>query len=238
LYLSPLLKLVLVQNYATWQIEQASQLNSLNADKQKAKIADGAISLKQIKEALSEVSDNELVCLKNDITESIAAFSELADKMDEVMSGSAQPTSKIAEKLQHCESIFTFITTERFNVINAEAAIGESTSIAEPLAEDVIDAIVENQVSGAAPGHTMTGHDFMQMDQSLNNRHEAIKALHKIEQYFRTTEPHSPISYAIAQAIRWSELSLPELLAELVNDPNARADYFKLTGIAQSEEAQ
>ena len=76
----------------------------------------------------------------------------------------------------------------------------------------------------------------MQMDQSLNNRHEAIKALHKIEQYFRTTEPHSPISYAIAQAIRWSELSLPELLAELVSDPNARTDYFKLTGITQGEE--
>ncbi|NQZ52359.1 MAG: type VI secretion system protein TssA, partial [Moritella sp.] len=67
-------------------------------------------------------------------------------------------------------------------------------------------------------------------------RHEAIKALHKIEQYFRTTEPHSPISYAIAQAIRWSELSLPELLAELVSDPSARTDYFKLTGITQGEE--
>ena len=246
--LMPILSIPLVETgsgerFPTWQIEQASQLNSLSADKQKAKIANGAISLKNIKEALNKVSDHELVSLKNDIAEAIIAFRLLADKMDEVMSGDAQPTSKITEKLQHCESIFTFITLERFNVINAEAAV--EASVAEQVAEDAVEldgaSHSSNNSSGNSSGpsvqaKSVNGYDFMQMDQSLNNRHEAIKALHKIEQYFRTTEPHSPISYAIAQAIRWSELSLPELLAELVSDPNARTDYFKLTGITQGEE--
>ena len=180
-----------------------------------------------------------MVSLKNDIAEAIIAFRLLADKMDEVMSGDAQPTSKITEKLQHCESIFTIITTDRFNVINAEAAM--EVSVAEQVAEDAVelDGVSHNSGNSSGPSaqaKSVNGYDFMQMDQSLNNRHEAIKALHKIEQYFRTTEPHSPISYAIAQAIRWSELSLPELLAELVSDPNARTDYFKLTGITQGEE--
>jgi len=239
--LMPILSIPLVasgsgERFATWQIEQASQLNSLSADKQKAKIADGAISLKQIKEALAEVSDAELINLKNDIDESIEVFSELADKMDEVMLGDPQPTSKISDKLQSCQSIFAFITTERFNVINAQA------DHAEPEQDDSqdIDSLdeAENNNSAVQPAQvkSVNGYDFMQMDQSLNNRQEAIKALHKIEQYFRTTEPHSPISYAIAQAIRWSELSLPELLAELVSDVNARTDYFKLTGINQGEE--
>ena len=238
--LMPILSIPLVETgsgerFATWQIEQASQLNSLSADKQKAKIANGAISLKQIKEALNEVSDDELVSLKNDIAEAIMAFRLLANKMDEVMSGDAQPTSKITEKLQHCESIFTFITLERFNVINAEAAV--EASVAEQVAEDAVELDAASHSAGpSVQAKSVNGYDFMQMDQSLNNRHEAIKALHKIEQYFRTTEPHSPISYAIAQAIRWSELSLPELLAELVSDPNARTDYFKLTGITHGEE--
>ena len=238
--LMPILSIPLVETgsgerFATWQIEQASQLNRLSADKQKAKIANGAISLKQIKEVLNEVSDDELVSLKNDIAEAIMAFRLLANKMDEVMSGDAQPTSKITEKLQHCESIFTFITLERFNVINAEAAV--EASVAEQVAEDAVELDAASHSAGpSVQAKSVNGYDFMQMDQSLNNRHEAIKALHKIEQYFRTTEPHSPISYAIAQAIRWSELSLPELLAELVSDPNARTDYFKLTGITQGEE--
>lgn len=240
--LMPILSIPLIETgsgerYATWQIEQASQLNSLSADKQKTKIADGAISLKQIKEALIQISDSELVSLKDDISASIAAFSMLADKMDEVMSGSPQPTSKITEKLQHCENIFTFITTERFNVINAETAMEQSAVVAAQIDEVGTEQDDANRsTDSTAQAKTVSGYDFMQMDQSLNNRHEAIKALHKIEHYFRTTEPHSPISYAIAQAIRWSELSLPELLAELVSDPSARTDYFKLTGISQVEE--
>lgn len=235
----PLVETLSGEKYATWQIEQASQLNSLSADKQKNKIENGAISLKQIKEALTEIGDEELIKLKRDIENSILAFSELSDKMDEVMSSNAQPTSKISEKLQHCQNIFTFIMTERFNVINAQSQIeiDKSESMNDLNSDDTSDvADLSNESELTARVNPTNGYDFVQMEQSLNNRQEAIKALHKIEQYFRTTEPHSPISYAIAQAIRWSELSLPELLAELVSDPSARTDYFKLTGIAQSEE--
>ncbi|KXO08352.1 Uncharacterized protein ImpA [Moritella sp. JT01] len=235
----PLVETLSGERYATWQIEQASQLNSLSADKQKNKIENGAISLKQIKEALTEIGDEELIKLKHDIEDAISAFSELSDKMDEVMSGNAQPTSKISGKLQNCQNIFTFIMTERFNVINAQSQIeiDKSESINDLNSDDTADvADLYNESEPTARVNPTNGYDFVQMEQSLNNRQEAIKALHKIEQYFRTTEPHSPISYAIAQAIRWSELSLPELLAELVSDPSARTDYFKLTGIAQSEE--
>lgn len=231
--LMPILSIPLVtagsgERYATWQIEQASQLNSLSADKQKSKIADGAISLKQVKEALVEVSDADLIQLQSDIDEAILGFSQLADKIDEVMAGDPQPTSKIAEKLHSCQRIFMFVTSDRFKLINAQP-----------------NQIDEQQV-GTGEGEfgknnelddSENSDDFMQMAQPLHNRQQAIKALHKIEHYFLTTEPHSPISYAIAQAIRWSELSLPELLTELLSDTNARNDYFKLTGINQSEEA-
>lgn len=234
----PLVEISSGEKYATWQIEQASQLNSQSADKQKTKIAEGAISLKQIKAALDDVSDAELISLKHDIDESITAFTELAAKMDEVMLGNAQPTSKISEKLDNCQRIFIFITAERFNVINAqiEAVMNEPAENTDQVGEHGMEQGSDaDQVATASLVKPVNGYDFMQMEQSLNNRQEAIKALHKIEQYFRTTEPHSPISYAIEQAIRWSELSLPELLKELVSDTSARTDYFKLTGISQGE---
>ena len=46
----------------------------------------------------------------------------------------------------------------------------------------------------------------------INSRENAIKKLQEIATFFRKTEPHSPMSYTIEQVIRWSELSLPELL--------------------------
>ena len=39
------------------------------------------------------------------------------------------------------------------------------------------------------------------------------------------------MSYAIEQVVRWSELSLPELLQELIVDGDARNGFLKLSGI-------
>ncbi len=56
--------------------------------------------------------------------------------------------------------------------------------------------------------------------------------------FFRKTEPHSPMSYAIEQVIRWSDLSLPELLQELIQDGEARNGFFKLSGIKTETETE
>ncbi len=229
------------QGFATWQIEQASQLNSLSADKQKDKINAGAITLKDIGEVVAASTDDFIIALQADITAAIDEFDHLSTVMDTAMQGDPQPTSKISEHLAKCQSLFEFICADRLKVIAAEKA-AENEALAESLSPEELSQESESMsetMSGqaqSAAAKTTSGFDFMQMDQTVVNRAEAIKALHKIEEFFRTTEPHSPISYAIGQAIRWSELSLPELLAELINDQDARAGYFKLTGIPKLED--
>jgi type VI secretion system protein ImpA len=49
--------------------------------------------------------------------------------------------------------------------------------------------------------------------------------------FFKRTEPHSPVSYALEQAVHWGRMELPELLGELIADVNVRADLFKRLGI-------
>ena len=55
--------------------------------------------------------------------------------------------------------------------------------------------------------------------------------LQEIAEYFRRTEPHSPIPYSLEQAVRWGRTPLPELLEELIPDPGGREHYFRLAGI-------
>ena len=43
--------------------------------------------------------------------------------------------------------------------------------------------------------------------------------LQEIAEYFRRTEPHSPLAYALEQAVRWGRTPLPKLLEELIPDP-------------------
>ena len=68
---------------------------------------------------------------------------------------------------------------------------------------------------------------------SVRSRQEAFQTLSRVSEYFRLTEPHSPISYALDQIVRWGRMSLPELLAEIVTDRTAREEIFKRTGIIE-----
>jgi type VI secretion system protein ImpA len=65
----------------------------------------------------------------------------------------------------------------------------------------------------------------------IRTREEAFRDLLRLAAYFRQTEPHGIISYALEQIVRWGRMSLPELLAELITKDDIRKDLFKQVGI-------
>lgn len=67
------------------------------------------------------------------------------------------------------------------------------------------------------------------------DRHQAISSLQHISQFFKQSEPHSPIPYLLDRAVRWSNLTLPELIEEMVSDGNSRSEISKLTGIQTTQ---
>jgi type VI secretion system protein ImpA len=64
------------------------------------------------------------------------------------------------------------------------------------------------------------------------SREEAFRTLLRVAEFFKRTEPHSPVSYALEQAVRWGRMPLPQLLDELIPEAGARQQLFKLIGIA------
>ncbi|MCL9783148.1 type VI secretion system ImpA family N-terminal domain-containing protein [Vibrio sp. S4M6] len=68
------------------------------------------------------------------------------------------------------------------------------------------------------------------------NRDHAFKELRKISEYFKETEPHSPISFLLERAIRWGYLSLPELFSEMMGSENSSLNHInQLTGMDNLE---
>ena len=57
----------------------------------------------------------------------------------------------------------------------------------------------------------------------------------EVARFFRKTEPHSPVSYALEQVVKWGKMSLPDLLKELIQDSSARDDMFRHVGISESD---
>jgi type VI secretion system protein ImpA len=65
----------------------------------------------------------------------------------------------------------------------------------------------------------------------IQSRDDAFQQLSKIAEYFRRTEPQSPIATAIEEVVRRGKLSFAELAAELIPDESARRNFMITAGI-------
>ncbi|WP_201294603.1 type VI secretion system protein TssA [Colwellia sp. 20A7] len=196
--------------FSTWQYEQALDVDRLDSDKQVKKIESGAVALEDVDIAIKETSDSFFIQLNNDIDDSIVAFNRLSKVMDIAMGGEPQPTSYISAAIQACSVCVKQL---------AEKVLKKSAEVQAVEEAENMNSEVEN----TEPNHGI--------NHQITSREKAIENLDVIAAFFRKTEPHSPMSYAIEQVIRWSELSLPELLQELIQDGEARNGFFKLSGI-------
>ena len=197
--------------FACWQYQRAADISRKDEKRQKQKADAGIASLEQIKDAVNETTAAFYLCLKQQIEQAIAEFALLSQAMDNAMDGEPQPTSAISKALQKCLDAVLYLAADKLAQGEAAAAMqaevndGDSITVADPVAQQV------------------------------QSREQVLHSLKQAAEFFRKTEPHSPISYALEQVVHWSSLSLPELLQELIDDNNSRNQYFRLAGIPQNK---
>lgn len=118
------------------------------------------------------------------------------------------------------------------------AADGPSFSAAREAMQDVIffiapqlpeaDAVMTQAGSAPAPvvASTATG--------QVQSRAQALAQLRQVAEFFRRTEPHSPVAYLADKATGWGEQTLDVWLRGVVKDPSAIAQLEELLGVQTS----
>lgn len=195
--------------FSTWQLEQASDIARLDEKRQKARLQHGGQTLKVIQQDAQETPAAFFAARARELSGAQQAFARLSAAMDSAC-GSPQPASQISQALERSLSALRFLG-------------GDKLRLAEPLP------------TAASDESSAGDDDTTSQPAELDNRQQALRQLQAIARFFRRTEPHSPISYVIDQAVRWSDLPLPQLLAELISDKDARKGYCRLTGIPLDE---
>ena len=66
---------------------------------------------------------------------------------------------------------------------------------------------------------------------TIATREDALRVLEEAADFFRRTEPHSPLAYTLREAVRRGRLTWPELLEEIVPDPTAATAILSSLGI-------
>lgn len=62
-------------------------------------------------------------------------------------------------------------------------------------------------------------------------RKEALTQLRRLAEFFRATEPHSPVSYLVQRAVKWGEASLEDVLGELIKNEEVLDHVRETLGI-------
>jgi len=184
-------------------------LNGIADEAARAKrIERGAVTMERFTQAVAETSAEFYQNLLTTLTDSLEQFGKLGTVLDEKCGANAPPASSIRSALESC--VEAVKSTAGHKLKSDEPAPGEGDAAATGSAGGA--------VASKPPGE-------------VQSREEAFTALMKIADFFRRTEPHSPISYALEQVVRWGRLPLPQLLLELVPDRGPREYLTKLIGL-------
>lgn len=65
----------------------------------------------------------------------------------------------------------------------------------------------------------------------FQSRDQALAQLRSVAEFFRRTEPHSPVAYLADKAAHWGEMSLHTWLSTVIKDPSSLAHVEELLGL-------
>lgn len=196
-----------------WQYKQALDTQRTADDETRAElIAKNGFSIDDIQRAVELSSQAFYIDLRDDVRQALDEYKLLGRILDDHCGiHESPPTSNITNTL-----------TEILGAITHVARLKLPQEIIE---EDSGDT-GENGIQAA----TINSNGL------VKSRDDAFRQLNQISQFFRQTEPHSPISYVLEKAVKWGNMSLGELIKELIPDSGSRDTYTSLTGVKSNEE--
>jgi type VI secretion system protein ImpA len=195
-----------------FQYEQSAELEAISDQNRKeARLRAGVVPYEQMQNFARANPPGAYVALRRDLRAAEAAWTAMAAALDAAAGSDSPPTRRITETLEQIGRIIT-------RYAPPEAQSGSEVSDETP------DAAAETATEPASPGGPVK-------QKRLATREDALAMLAEIAEYFRRTEPQSPLAYTIDDAIRRGRLSWPELIAELVNDEQVRRNILVSLGI-------
>ncbi|MRW85733.1 type VI secretion system protein TssA [Pseudoduganella sp. FT26W] len=109
-------------------------------------------------------------------------------------------------------------------------------------ARDAVQSVVRDlapygsSVMVAETGQATDGNVVMASAGGLQNRSQALQQLRLVADFFRRTEPHSPVAYLAERAANWGEMPLHVWLRAVIKDPAAIAGVEELLGASPATE--
>lgn len=208
--------------FAAWHYEQAQKLATVTDEKARAwHDKAGTATMEQIETSRRATKPKFFVDLVDDLRLCQEEFAALTATLDKLCGQDSPPTSTIRNTLESVMTIATNLGGEALAAAKAAAEAAAAGDVAEA-AEGGNGAAEPGKARASAPG-LMLG--------PVRNREDAFTAMLQLGEFFRRTEPHSIVPYAVEELVRRGRMPLPDLLGELIKDAGQRKTFFIVAGM-------
>ncbi|TQV85868.1 type VI secretion system protein TssA [Aliikangiella coralliicola] len=203
--------------FSLWQYKQAIDIKRItDEDNRAAQASKAGFSMDDIEKSVEQSSSEYFVDLRDDITDCLSEYRQISELLtSHCGTHDAPSTSKIIELLEESLGAVNYIAKHKFPL--------------EPAADSSAEESSNDEQAPTSDSSIVVG-------SVVNSRVEAFKQLTTISEFFRRTEPHSPISYIIDKAVRWGDMPLDQLMSELIPDSSSLGTYCSLTGVHKDDD--
>jgi type VI secretion system protein ImpA len=190
-----------------------------------ALVAEGKITGEQFDKAVEASPVAHFQTLFEDLNEAWREFEHLDRTVDDRFGRESPGLTGIKQAIADCLSLVTEIGNKKGGF--APTPEPELTQQAPEEATDV--GMQENSEPVLPPPRRP-----VVAPSELQNRADALRQLAEVADYFRRTEPHSPVSYLVQRAVRWGEMPLEAWLQNVIHDENVLDQLRETLGLKDS----
>jgi type VI secretion system protein ImpA len=193
-----------------YQWDQAEETEAIVNEERKQARRDAGVPELATLEAEARLDRDAVAAVARDAAAALAAWKAMEAVLDSRFGADSPSTRNVTVVLERIMEV--------------------ARRLAGPEAEEAGPAAVDT--AGAAPGAPAgAAQGAAGPPGALRTREDALRELGRVAEYFRRTEPHSPLAYTLEEAVRRGRMTLPELLAEILPDEETRNGLLSRLGI-------
>jgi type VI secretion system protein ImpA len=159
------------------------------------------------------------------------ACAELDAAVEQAFGNEGPSLRDLRTAIQDVLSLVGAIAKERG--ITAPAPAGEPAAEAAPSAADAAAPAPAMAASAGAMAAPAAG--AVPVASRAQAREDALRQLREIAEFFRRTEPHSPVAYLVERAVKWADMPLDLWLQEVVKDQGVLSLLNETLGVEPRE---
>jgi type VI secretion system protein ImpA len=188
-------------------------MSTSNPAAYKTALANGDVPLERIRETASRTPVAFYQNLLNRQQICAVAVSELETMLDATCGSDAPSFSSLLAMLAKIERMIGVFAGNRMPQLQSEAP-------------------APNLGKNESPGSPLPLGPLTQASHTISGRQHAFEILDQVANYLLAVEPHSPVPYLIKRAIRWGNMPLGNLIAELVDEDDRTRRILNLLSIS------